>query len=448
MRSFTSGTPQAALLPRASLGEVLGIVTGVIGPSLMKGVIRRRPAMVGLAERWDLDRRSVRRMQELRRRHGAGPLLIGPVMGRRWALVLAPEHVRRVLEETPEPFTAASTEKRAALSHFQPEGVLISHGADRVDRRRFVEAVLDADRPVHHLAGKFLPVVAEEAALLCSETRRYGALGWKDFDAAWSRVVRRVVFGDAARDDEEVTNLVERLRSHANWAFLRPRSDRLRHRFFDRLNHHLARAEPGSLASVMASVPKSGQTAPSHQIPQWLFAFDPAGMTTFRCLAVLATHPAHAERAREEIRQRDRSELSYVRACVLDTVRLWPTAPLVLRESTGQTTWEQGRMPPRTGLIIVAPFFHRDSERVPFADRFAPEVWLDGVPEEDWPFIPFSAGPARCPGRELVLLLTSTMLAELLEDLELRLKPPARLDPHRPLPATLNNYALGFEPVF
>jgi hypothetical protein len=45
----------------------------------------------------------------------------------------------------------------------------------------------------------------------------------------------------------------------------------------------------------------------------------------------------------------------------------------------------------------------------------------------------------------LVLLLTSAMIAALLDGRTIRLKPPTRLDPGRPLPGTLNNYALRFE---
>jgi cytochrome P450 len=445
MRSFTNART-GARLPRPSLTDTLGILVGILGPSIAKGPIRRRPKMVALAERWDLDRRSVERMQRLRRKYGTGPLLIGPVAGRRFALILAPEHVRRALDQTPEPFATATREKHAALAHFQPDGVLISHGPARADRRRFVEQVLETDRPVHHLATAFLPIVQEEAEVLRRRFREQRGLAWGEFEAAWMRVVRRVVFGNAARDDHEVTDLVARLRSDGNWAYLRAIRQGVRRRFFDRLNAHLARAEPGSLASVMASVPVTDMTSPDQQVPQWLFAFDPAGMTTFRALALLATHPAHASRARQEIQQGDRSELPYLRACVLESLRLWPTTPLVLRESTEDTVWEHGRLPRGTGVIIFAPYFHRDGDRLPFADRFSPEVWLENPRAEDWPLIPFSAGPARCPGRDLVLMLTSAMLAGLLEDLEWRLVPPPVLDPGRPLPGTLDNYTLRFEP--
>jgi cytochrome P450 len=353
-----------------------------------------------------------------------------------------------VLDETPEPFATASSEKRAALAHFQPKGVLISHGPERADRRRFNEEVLDTERPVHRHGERFTAVVREEAALLTAMAERHGELTWDDFAATWFRVVRRIVLGDAARDDHQLTGMIAQLRSDSNWAFLRPRRDWLRRKFYRRLKAYLERPEPGSLAAVMASTHATDVTAPSHQVPQWLFAFDPAGMTTFRTLALLAAHPDHAERVREEIRGQkgsDRQELPYLRACVLESLRLWPTTPMVLRESTRATSWETGIMPPRTGIAIFAPFFHRDEKRLPYAHHFAPELWLDDRATDDWPLIPFSGGPGQCPGQNLVLLLSSATLAELLDGRQVRLKPPARLDSRRPLPGTLNNYSLRFE---
>ena len=262
----TSDPAQQSMLPSARAREALGVMLNILGPTLAKGVIIRRPTVVALAERLDLDRQSVH-MQQLRRRHGDGPLLIGPVWGRRWALVLAPEHVRRVLDGTPEPFATDSSEKRAA-SHFQPKGVLISHGVERADRRRFNEDVLETDRPAHRLAEKFLATVDEEARQLLVGIRQRGELEWDRFAFTWFRVVRRVVFGDAARDDHEITDLIARLRSYANWAFLRRKRPSVRDRFLQRVGDHLARAEPGSLASVMVTVPATSQTAPSHQVPQ------------------------------------------------------------------------------------------------------------------------------------------------------------------------------------
>lgn len=328
-----------------------------------------------------------------------------------------------------------------------PRGVLISHGPERADRRRFNEEVLDTGQTLHRLTDRFVSVVREEAELLLGAVRHRGVLIWGDFAITWFRIVRRVVFGDAVRDDRELTALIDQLRSAANWAFLMPKQRQLRNQFYDRLRGYLAHADPNSLAGVMAATRTTSATEPAQQVPQWLFAFDPAGMATFRALALLASHPQHAEQAHEEINRSGTVQpgLPYLRACVLESLRLWPTTLAVLRQSTVETVWETGIMPAKIGILIFTPFFHRDDQRLPYANRLAPELWLRHRTAQDWPLIPFSEGPAMCPGWNLVLLVSSVMLAVLLDGRQIRLQPPTRLDARRPLPGTLDNYSLRFE---
>lgn len=431
----------------ASVRDTLKLLGQVIIPTVAKGPIIRRPKVVGMAERFDLDTRAVRRMQALRNTYGPGPLKL-PVPFFSRAVVLDSDHVREILDRTPEPFATETGEKRAALSHFEPRNALISHGPERAVRRAFHEHVLETDQPVHQLASRFIDVVHEEASMLRDKIDQdNGELAWDPFFETWFKVVRRVIFGDSARDDHEVTDLVAELRADANWAFFKPRQKELRHRFFTVLQDRLASAEPGSLASMFVDAPVTEETAPLHQVPQWLFAFDPAGMATFRALGLLATHPEHATQARQELGNdvTGRQYLPYLRATVLESLRLWPTTPLVLRQSTTETAWENGTLPAKTGLLIFAPYFHRDGERLPFADRFAPEVWEDEGVVNNWPLIPFSAGPAACPGRNVVLLVTSAMLGALIHDREVRLTSRQRLGPDKPLPGTLNNYGLRFK---
>jgi cytochrome P450 len=413
-------------------------------PTVAKGVIIRRPAVVAMAERLRLDRRAIRCLQRLRRRYGDGPLMLR-IPGRSQALVLAPEHARRVLDETPAPFATASSEKQAALKHFEPHGALISTGSIRVERRRVNERVLQSDCPRHVFADRFASVVRDETPRLLDRSHR--ALTWPAFAASWQRIVRQVVLGDAARDDTEITDMLARLRRDANWAFAHPRRRKLRERFLQRLTRYVDRADPGSLASLVAAYSADDDVDAIGQIPQWLFAADAAGIATFRALALLATHPRHAERANDEIRYAGDSstpKLPFLRACIMESVRLWPTTPMILRQTDAPTSWGNGEMPADTGVLIFVPFFHRDDEQLSFANRFEPERWM-GEPEPDrWPLIPFSAGPARCPGQQVVLLLTSLVLASLLGDSELRMQPTRRLDPHQPLPATLNNFSVRF----
>jgi cytochrome P450 len=421
----------------------MGIGMGVLDLNIAKGPIIRRPTMVGISEKLDLDKKSVQLMQGLRDKYGPGPVMIRmPV--RRQALVLDPAHARRILDATPFPFSPASPEKREALSHFQPDVSLLSFGEDRIDRRRFNEIVLELGNSVHSLGDKFAQIVREEAADLIDRVGQ-GQLTWRRFSFTWNRIVRRVVFGDHARDEQRITLIMEKLRANANLAFLKPKDIKLRQRVHSLIQNEIQREEDGSLASVVAQAEKTDRTQPTHQVTQWLFAFDPAGMATFRALGLLATHPEQTAKAVAEMEHRPNDlYLPYTRSCVLESLRLWPTTPMILRESMIETEWESGIMPERTGIILYAPFFHRDDTRLPYANRFAPEVWMDPEMRGNWPFMPFSDGPGVCPGRNVVLTITSLFLREILRQTDLRLISKSPLDPAEDLPGTLDNYSMRF----
>jgi len=441
-RAAGPGTTDTGL-PRASVFDTLALGLEVFAPVVAQGVIIRRPALTAVAGKLDLDGRAVRRMQKLRDKYGRGPLML-PLPIRKQAVLLTPEHVRRVLDESPAAYSAASTEKRAALSHFEPKAVLLSEGAERADRRRFNEAALDTGNPMHRMAASFLPVVEEEAARMLAQAGEKGELDWTIFSEGWYRLIRRVVLGNSAADDQELQDLLVRLRGAANWAGFHPTMPAKRERFLARIQMYLDRAEPGSLAGFMAQIPRSSATEPRQQVPQWLFAFDAAVMASFRALALFDSHPEQAERARAEIAAKPgQHPLPLLRASMLEALRLWPTTPMVLRQSNRETRWRAGTMPADTGVLIHAPFFHRDDANLSWAHRFTPELWFDKGEYQDWPLVPFSGGPVICPGRHLVLMVSSALLGALLQGRSLRLDPKQRLDPAR-LPGTLDNFGLRF----
>jgi cytochrome P450 len=429
-------------VPTASLLDTFRAFTGVVLPVALRGAIVRRQRVTNLAQRLDADRRAVRQMQRLRQRYGPGPLQLR-VPVRRLTFVLEPQQVHRVLRESPDPFAIATREKRAALAHFQPEGLLISSPTERSYRRPFNEAVLDTGNPLHRLAEPMSRAVREEGELLLQHVDSTGSLTWDDFAVAWWRAVRRVVLGDGARDDHELTDLLRQLREDGNSSYLTPRRRATRRRFLARLQAHLDRAEPGSLAELVKSTPAHDDTVKHQQVPQWLFALDANAWATYRALALLATHPGSADRARAELD--GAPDLPFLRATLLESLRLWPTTPAILRDTTRATRWESGTLAAGSGVVVFAPFFHRDDTRLPEADSFAPELWLRPRTEQDWPLVPFSAGPGMCPGRNVVLLTASTMLATLIGERDWHMT-GAPIDPERPLPGTVSPFRLRYTP--
>jgi cytochrome P450 len=424
-----------AALPRISAAETAALLLAAGGPLFAKGVMVRRPWIVGILQATAAEIGEVKALQALRRRYGAGPLMLR-LPFREQAVLVSPEHVRRVLAETPEPFESDSSEKHATLAHFEPAGSLISRGKDRAVRRAFNEQVLETGCPVHGLASRFGRIIAEEAGALIDDAERAGALDWGAFKDAWFRTVRRCTFGDAAAGDTDLIRQMIALRSRGNWAFLLPKRRTLRARTLSRIAAYVHEAAPDTLAALAKAAAAPG-SRPEDQIAQWLFAFDAAGIATFRALAVLASSTTLTARARGD----STAELPFLRACVLEAVRLWPTTPAILRQTDRDTQWDGAVMPAGAGVLIHVPFLHRDDERLPFANRFAPDIWLDGEAPR-WTLIPFSGGTGECPARNLVLLLASRTLAAMIGRHDVVIPAGRRLDPDA-MPATLDQFHLS-----
>jgi len=199
---------------QAGVLDTVRTVSTVMGPALLTGVIKRRPRMMWLAEKLRFDRAALATMRHLRGRYGGRPVLLRTPV-RKVQVLTTQQDVGRVLAGTPDPFTPATLEKRAALGHFQPHGVLISKGADRAKRRAFNEAVLEPARPLHDLAPGFVTVLHEEADRMLAEAQHAGELDWDCYAQHFWAAIRRIVLGDHAREDHELTDLLGALRSNA-----------------------------------------------------------------------------------------------------------------------------------------------------------------------------------------------------------------------------------------
>jgi hypothetical protein len=276
-------------------------------------------------------------------------------------------------------------------------------------------------------------VIAEEFDTL------HATFGWAEFRELWSRAVRRIVLGDAARDDTGISRLLDSLRADANWAEFHPRITSTRRRFEERLDCYVEKAEPGSLVGDLRQGP-ADELDPAGQVPHWLFAFDAAGIALWRLFAVLAAHPEHAEPIAAEARHPEESPLlATAGAAVQESLRLWPTTLVVLREGRSPTDWNGRTAPAGTEFAIVSSVFHRDDEALEFANRFEPGVWLDGRSDRGWPLVPFSAGPAVCPGRNVVLLTTSAATSQVVAHFDLDLDPETRRKLAGQMPATFDH---------
>ncbi|MEW9550299.1 cytochrome P450 [Nonomuraea sp. NPDC050783] len=270
--------------------------------------------------------------------------------------------------------------------------------------------------PTDVLRPAFIEIAREEAAQLTE-----GVVDFARLDARWQRVARRCVYGDGAAGDEELTRLLADL-TRAGRRRARRRREVLSGRYDTRILDHLRRAEPGSLAGLIAETSDDTESRGLMQAAYWMMGLGIISGALMQTLALLSTHPAHRKAAR--------ADPEHLRACLREALRLWPPVPALSRVTAVGTDWYGTALPAGTPVLVPLAV-HQRSARLPYADAFAPRIWLDGTAAEEW-----WARPG-CDGVHLTLAVGTAFLAAVLR--EAKPKPIGRLpSPHRPIPHFVN----------
>lgn len=126
----------------------------------------------------------------------------------------------------------------------------------------------------------------------------------------------------------------------------------------------------------------------------------------------------------------DLPNLTYARAIIEETLRLYPPVPLLAREA-GRDEELRGRKVRAGSLILVVPWLlHRHRRYWSDPDSFIPERFLPGAPAPDkYVYVPFSLGPRVCPGLSFGLAEAVLCLAALAQTFQLRLRADTVVEP-------------------
>ena len=431
---------QAGGLPAASLPDSLAILATGVVPALVRGLFSPRRSAMKLLSAIDADSRTISLLSGVRRKHdGQGVRLLGG----RLVVLWGQGAIREVLDHSADAYASDSGAKAKGMSHFQPDALTLSRGEEWQDRRAFNEAVLATPERVHPFAGRFLTVVSDEVQRLgLSQT-----LEWDDWERLFDHITLRVIFGDGAREDQELTGVLERLMGAAN-RLVGLSTNAEYYELYAGLERYVRDPGPDSLVARIAGAPHTDDTRITQQIPHWMFAMrDTLGANAYRALAAIVADGQIEQRVREELAGAQLTDpdaidrLHYLEGCLQETMRLWPTTPLLARETTRETTLAGERLKEGTQVMLLNVFNHRDPEHVDDADRLVPERW--SKPGRDYRFNHLSNGTQDCPGGALVLLLGKTVLAQMLDRFSLVLEQP-RLATSGALPHTFNFYEARF----
>ncbi|XP_045447745.1 cytochrome P450 4c3-like [Melitaea cinxia] len=154
---------------------------------------------------------------------------------------------------------------------------------------------------------------------------------------------------------------------------------------------------------------------------------------TFMMMA-LANEPEIQEKIHAEICQvlgdsdrslttEDLSQMKYLECCIKETLRLYPSAPLIARTLRNETVLGNYTVPANTTAFIFIYDLHRRPNLYPDPERFIPERFLpeNCANRHPYAYIPFSGGPRNCIGQKFAMLEMKTVISHILR--RFRLKP-------------------------
>ncbi|KAA8517014.1 hypothetical protein F0562_017168 [Nyssa sinensis] len=164
---------------------------------------------------------------------------------------------------------------------------------------------------------------------------------------------------------------------------------------------------------------------------------DTSSITIEWALSELVNHPHIMEKARQEIdsvvgkvrqvAESDIANLPYLQAIVKETLRLHPTAPLIVRESSEDCDIGGYTIPAKTRLFVNIWGIGRDPKYWDNPLEFRPERFVGeqgsaksqlDVRGQHFHLLPFGSGRRGCPGTSLALQVIQTTLAAMIQCFE------------------------------
>ena len=381
-------------------------------------------------------------------------------LGRDIVFVMDPGLIQTILRDAIDDFTKSPIYS-AVLGAGGGEGLLIAEGEKWRWQRRLASPIFRAEE-----VGSYLPTfVADSEALLArwsdAAPGTTQAIGRDVMNLALQslRTTRRGAHPTAAARGGPATEgtafleptawkiayaslRVPRFMPHPGMRRMEQAAHAIRGVAARALAKRRARADPGSdlMGRLMtAEEPDTGRVMPDELIVDNLVTYLLAGHeTTAKALGwtlyLLAMLPEWQERVRAEVRQvtggrridaEQVRDLALLEAVLLESMRLYPPAPSLMRRARKATTL--GGVEIRQDATIVMPIYvlhrHRRIWQNPLA--FDPSRFDEAAraARHRYAYMPFGAGPRGCIGGSFSLLEGKAMLATLLAGARFDLPP-------------------------
>jgi cytochrome P450 len=361
----------------------------------------------------------------------------------RMAFCCAPELVKTLLVERPNEFPRGRLQV-AILERLFGKAIVSAEGPEWHWQRR---AVAPMFRPGE--LARYGPIMSAQAEAVVTKwcSAAPGTVHWvhKDIKGAAFQVISKTMLAGVPEDVlDAIENGLDEYYTHANWCVLymllglpewvpRPGGRRMRrdearlHKAVADLVRMHRSAESGNAFlnnMLRARDPETGQTMSDDLIADNLITFtnDTRAFSLIWTLYLISQSPEWQERIHREVERvagvdavaaAHVEQLVAVRQVISESLRLYPTAPLIIRDIVADLEFEGTTIPAGTMGMIPIYAIHRHRSYWNDPDRFDPDRFAPDATSKParFAFMPFGAGPRNCIGAAFATLEATIMLA-------------------------------------
>lgn len=366
----------------------------------------------------------------------------------------SPDTVRYVLVENKDNYERKSPQMRRALEPLLGDGLFISDGETWASRRKIQTPLFDSAH-IKIFTDTMISTILEMADDWTKKGDKDDLDVHPEMGKLTAEIIARTLFGEEL-GAENSTAVVEAFAEYQSVVkqtnltnFLgfpdwlpnlngkTGKGRRAAKAIHDTVDAIIAKAEKGGHEGTLvaellnANHSESGiDTMTKQQIRNELIVLFMAGHeTTANVLAwtwyLLSQSPEVESKLHAELdsvlngrvpSMADIDELKYTRAILDETMRLYPPVPILSRQALAEDTIRGKKVPPGSIMLIVPWLIQRHKKYWDKPDHFIPERFMPGASKPiKFTYIPFSAGPRVCLGKNFGIVesvLSIAMLAQ------------------------------------
>jgi hypothetical protein len=374
---------------------------------IKRGIFAPNKYWSNLSNKYLKDGNGVNYFYENKKKYGRFPITY--MLGVKLRLVTNNDDIKIILDNSPDIFGPGEL-KQVFFSQFMPNNVGISVGCPWKKRRSINTFTLDSEKLIQNaeLYNRYMIEILEK-----NKNDYKQNINYKFFKNIGNYMVQKIIFNDTSFDADRFLQAFQEYNNLTVFFFRNKKIKKdVREYFYKVLYDSIDNPKADSLIYKMKIVTKDRDEI-FNQICHLIFPLNGILFNVLpRIIILIFNHPECFSKLVNEINETNNSgkdiyEMSYLRNCILESLRLNNPLITTFRSLNKDFTFygkdKNYDFKKGTQLLILNNPVLRD----PFftePNKFKPSRWNKEL-EESYYAIQFNQGPQKCPGKELVLFL-------------------------------------------